>query len=172
MAKITFFNKSWLIIVLSLALVIPFNNAFAWSGQGGHGNYGGQGGHGSYGGHGNYGGQGHNYYSGGHSYNSGWFWGSLAVGLVVGSIVSTLSSNHETVYANAEPVKATDVVYMSSVNQSQVSDRETVTINVPNSNGGNIAITLVRHSNGFVGPQGEFYPILPTTEQLRIRYGG
>ena len=161
MAKITFPNKFWLIIVLSLVLVIPFNNAFARGGQGGHGNYGGQGNHAGY-----------DRQNGGSRYNSGWFWGSLAAGLVIGSIVSTLSSHHETVYANAEPVEATDVVYMSSVNQSQVYDRETVMINVPSRNGGSIAITLVRYSNGFVGPQGEFYSTLPTAEQLRIRYGG
>jgi hypothetical protein len=51
------------------------------------------------------------------------------------------------------------------------SQRETVTINVPTSNRGSIAITLVRYPNGFVGPQGEFYPSLPTAEELRIRYG-
>ena len=163
MAKITFPNKLWLITVLSLALVIPFNNAFARGGfdrQSGHGSYGGQNNRGGY-----------DRKGGGSGYNSGWVWGSLAAGLVIGSIVSALSSHHETVYTNAEPVEVTDVVYMSSVNQPQVYDRETVTINVPSSNGGNIVITLVRYSNGFVGPQGEFYPILPTAEQLRIRYG-
>ncbi|MCX5705395.1 MAG: hypothetical protein NTZ92_05010 [Candidatus Omnitrophica bacterium] len=163
MAKIIFSNKLWLIIVLSLALVIPFNNAFARGGydrQGGHGSYGGQGNHGGY-----------DRQGGGSRYNSGWFWGSLAAGLVIGSIVSTLSSHHETVYANAEPVGATDAAYISSVNQSQVYDRETVTINVPSRNGGSIAITLVGYDNGFVGPQGEFYSTLPTAEQLRIRYG-
>ncbi len=55
--------------------------------------------------------------------------------------------------------------------QPQPSERETVTINVPTSNRGSIAITLVRYPNGFAGPQGEFYPTLPTAEQLRVRYG-
>jgi hypothetical protein len=52
-----------------------------------------------------------------------------------------------------------------------VGDRETITINVPWSGGGYITITLVRYTNGFVGPRGEFYPTLPTGEELRVRYG-
>jgi hypothetical protein len=68
------------------------------------------------------------------------------------------------------------VVYMpapASVSpaQPQTGDRETVTINVPKANGGSIAITLVRYPTGFVGPQGEFYSTLPTTDQLRVLYG-
>ena len=55
--------------------------------------------------------------------------------------------------------------------QSQTGDRETVTINVPRASGGSIAITLLRNQNGFVGPQGEFYPTLPTADQLRALYG-
>jgi hypothetical protein len=48
---------------------------------------------------------------------------------------------------------------------------ETVTINVPNSNGSYTAITLVRRGNGYVGPQGEYYPDHPTVDQLRALYG-
>lgn len=70
-----------------------------------------------------------------------------------------------------------NVVYVPASNvavpgQVQATgDRETITINVPKSSGGYIAITLVRYSNGFVGPRGEFYPALPTSEQLRVAYG-
>jgi hypothetical protein len=48
---------------------------------------------------------------------------------------------------------------------------ETVTINVPNSNGSYMPITLVKRDNGYVGPQGEYYPGHPTVEQLRVLYG-
>jgi hypothetical protein len=48
---------------------------------------------------------------------------------------------------------------------------ETVTINVPNSNGSYTSITLVRRDNGYVGPQGEYYANHPTVEQLRVLYG-
>lgn len=48
---------------------------------------------------------------------------------------------------------------------------ETVTINVPNSYGSYTPITLVRRDNGYIGPQGEYYPNNPTIDQLRALYG-
>ena len=44
-------------------------------------------------------------------------------------------------------------------------------INIPNNNGSYTAITLIKRGNGYVGPQGEFYPGKPTVEQLRALYG-
>jgi len=48
---------------------------------------------------------------------------------------------------------------------------DTVTVNVPNSNGGYTAVVLKRSGNGWVGPQGEYYDQVPTTEQLQAMYG-
>lgn len=48
---------------------------------------------------------------------------------------------------------------------------KTVTINVPNANGSYTPVTLVRQGNGYVGPQGEFYPGNPSVEQLEALYG-
>jgi hypothetical protein len=48
---------------------------------------------------------------------------------------------------------------------------DTVTINVPNSNGSYTSITLVKRDNGYFGPQGEYYPDHPTVDQLRALYG-
>src|SRR5208282_6711921 len=48
---------------------------------------------------------------------------------------------------------------------------DTVTINVPNSNGGYTAVVLKRSGNGYVGPQGEYYDQIPTTAQLQAMYG-
>lgn len=48
---------------------------------------------------------------------------------------------------------------------------DTVTINVPNNNGGYTAVVLKRSGNGFVGPQGEYYDQIPTTAQLQAMYG-
>ena len=48
---------------------------------------------------------------------------------------------------------------------------ETLTVNIPNSRGGYTAVTLKRSGNGFVGPQGEYYPEHPTVEQLKVLYG-
>jgi len=46
-----------------------------------------------------------------------------------------------------------------------------ITINIPNNNGGYTAITLKQSGNGYIGPQGEFYPQFPSVAQLRIIYG-
>jgi hypothetical protein len=52
----------------------------------------------------------------------------------------------------------------------QQSDK-TVTINIPNSKGGFSAVTLKKSQNGYIGPQGEFYPEFPSVEQLKVMYG-
>ena len=48
---------------------------------------------------------------------------------------------------------------------------DTVTVNVPNSNGTFMAVVLKRSGNGYVGPQGEYYDQIPTTAQLQAMYG-
>ncbi len=55
--------------------------------------------------------------------------------------------------------------------QPQSPAEGTVIVNVPTATMGTIAITLVRYANGFAGPQGEFYPAFPSTEELSARYG-
>ncbi len=47
----------------------------------------------------------------------------------------------------------------------------TVTVNVTNSNGSVIPVTLRKQGVGYVGPRGEYYDHLPTSEQLRPVYG-
>ncbi|TRZ50338.1 hypothetical protein D4Q80_00440 [bacterium] len=134
------------------------------------------------------------YYNEGRWYTPGPFWfGVNFVAPPLGLSISYLPTEHRTIFIGGvryyeydnvyyqsapggyvvvpAPVVTPNVVYEPAVSQSQTGDRETVTINVPTSTGGNMAITLVRYPNGFVGPQGEFYPTLPTTEQLRARYG-
>jgi hypothetical protein len=53
----------------------------------------------------------------------------------------------------------------------QAPERETVTINVPNSDGSFIPITLLKSNNGYTGPQGEYYEGHPTVAQLKALYG-
>ena len=55
--------------------------------------------------------------------------------------------------------------------QPQPVEMGTVIVNVPTATRGPVAITLMRYSNGFVGPQGELYPAFPSTEELSARYG-
>jgi hypothetical protein len=45
------------------------------------------------------------------------------------------------------------------------------TVNIPNEHGGYTAVIIKRSANGFVGPQGEFYPEFPKVSQLKIMYG-
>jgi Family of unknown function (DUF6515) len=48
---------------------------------------------------------------------------------------------------------------------------KTITINVPNSSGSFTPIKLVKYKNGYLGPQGEYYPGNPTVDQLSVLYG-
>jgi hypothetical protein len=67
--------------------------------------------------------------------------------------------------ANAYVAPAAPVV------QVPAGEGEPVEVNVPNSDGTFTKVTLFKHSNGYKGPQGEFYPGNPTVDQLRALYG-
>lgn len=47
---------------------------------------------------------------------------------------------------------------------------KTVVINVPNPNGSYIPVTLQKYSDGYVGPNGEFYKDYPSIDQLKAMY--
>lgn len=76
-----------------------------------------------------------------------------------------------TQYISPPVVYAPSPNYAVQTTQAQSPSSGTVIVNVPTAARGTIAITLVRYTNGFVGPQGEFYPTFPTTDELRARYG-
>lgn len=46
-----------------------------------------------------------------------------------------------------------------------------ITLNIPNASGGFTPVKLVKYKNGYLGPQGEYYPGKPTVDQLRVLYG-
>jgi hypothetical protein len=48
---------------------------------------------------------------------------------------------------------------------------DSLTINIPNDKGSYTAITLKKSGNGYVGPQGEFYPEFPKVAKLKVIYG-
>jgi len=53
-----------------------------------------------------------------------------------------------------------------------LSDKmNTVVVNVTNRNGSIIQVPLRRQGVGYVGTRGEYYPTLPTEDQLRPVYG-
>jgi hypothetical protein len=47
----------------------------------------------------------------------------------------------------------------------------TVTVWITNSNGSQTSVSLRKSGPGFIGPRGEWYPDMPTNEQLRVVYG-
>ena len=169
-------KKFWVVPVMVVLLVSMSANAFASGGRGpgrdrDRGRY---------------------YYHGGRWHEAGWFWGWFATGMVIGTVVATLPPRHEVIYVDRVPYYHCDRVYYRPYHSGyivvpeprvtrvavaapapgpQVSAGETVTVNVPNTNGSYTPITLVRHDNGYLGPQGEYYPGNPTVEQLRVLYG-
>ena len=52
-----------------------------------------------------------------------------------------------------------------------VVHNRSVTVKITNNNGTVSEVMLVRKGNDYVGPQGEYYDIMPTTEQLSALYG-
>jgi hypothetical protein len=48
--------------------------------------------------------------------------------------------------------------------------QDSFTVNIPNNRGGYTAVILRKSGNGFIGPQGEFYPDFPKVEQLKLMY--
>jgi len=142
---------------------------------------------------------GHYYYRDGRWHNSGWFWGSFAAGLAIGTVVTSLPPYYETVYANGVPYYHYDRVYyrpysrgyivvseptstivtvpsnttvvVSDVSQKKVMSGETITINIPNVNGGYTPVRLTKFKDGYIGPQGEYYQGHPTVGQLSVLYG-
>jgi len=63
------------------------------------------------------------------------------------------------------------VVVSSNITQPQKISGEAATVNVPNSNGSYTPVMLVKQGDGYIGPQGEYYPGHPTVEQLKVLYG-
>jgi len=47
---------------------------------------------------------------------------------------------------------------------------KTVVVTVPNPNGSYMPVTLQKYTDGYVGPNGEFYPDYPTIGQLKAMY--
>ena len=165
-------------VVLSM-LALCSTEAFAWGGGPGGG---GGGGH-----------RGGYYYRGDRWYRHGWLGFDIAVSaLAIGALVDSLPPRHNTVvvggvpyyyYDNAyyrpyqggyvvvPPPVVTQPVYVTQEVAAQAQTPGVVTINIPNSRGGFTAITLKKISNGFIGPQGEYYSENPTVEQLKTLYG-
>jgi len=58
----------------------------------------------------------------------------------------------------------------SAQGSSTTNAEESFTVNIPNSKGNYTPVVLKRSGNGFIGPQGEYYPEFPRIEQLKVMY--
>lgn len=129
------------------------------------------------------GGHDRDHYRYGRTYAPSWFWFNFVFGNShAGAVVSFIPSGHRTFsvggsryyYYNHTYYRDCPGGYMvvpaPAVVTQQPSYGQTITINVPNSNGTYTAVTLVRRNNGYIGPQGEFYSGNPTIDQLIALY--
>ncbi len=119
------------------------------------------------------------------------FFGLVFVHPPVGVIIDLIPAESRVVTVGASTYYCYDNVYYEacssgyivvpapSVNYASVfqpvtvpsGGGETIEINVPNSNGSYTAVKVRKSNNGYIGPQGEFYPAHPTVEQLKVLYG-
>jgi len=51
------------------------------------------------------------------------------------------------------------------------AEMNTITVNITNSNGSVSPVRLTKQGVGYVGPRGEYYDHIPTSEELRPIYG-
>jgi hypothetical protein len=67
---------------------------------------------------------------------------------------------------------APNTIVNQSVQNEPINDSnsESITVNVPNNQGGYTAVVIRKTGDGFVGPQGEYYPEFPRVEQLKVMY--
>jgi hypothetical protein len=70
-----------------------------------------------------------------------------------------------------QPVITSNITYAAVTTKPQALTVNAIVINVPNLNGSYTPVTLVRYNDGYLGPQGEYYPSNPTVDQLRVLYG-
>jgi hypothetical protein len=81
--------------------------------------------------------------------------------------------HHHKLYVLSQPCKKQIAVNLvPTVTTREIAiEPETVTVWITNSNGSQTSVSLRRSGPGFVGPRDEWYPDMPTEEQLRMVYG-
>jgi hypothetical protein len=172
----TYTQLKGLFCLILVIMMFAFSNAFAW--RGGHG---GGGFHGHYsGGYHGWGWYGYpaivvndpyNYYYGfSYPYSEGY----ISVASSAPAAVAAQPSTQSAATTQTKPLSDT-ITQLKSPSSASVASQEsigdTVTIFVPNSAGRFTPVRLIKHNNGYSGPQGEFYPDHPTVAQLRALYG-
>lgn len=176
MKKKIFSKNIWIVLGLALIVALPSADAFAR-------------GHEDRGRHHEYVVVGHErlHYRDGRFYRPWWFGFEFVIAPPRGVIVTILPVGHRTVFVRGATYYYYDNIYyrscptgyevvpapvvVPSATYTPSAPGQTVTINVPNSNGSFTPITLVKQGNGYIGPQGEYYSGNPTVDQLKVLYG-
>jgi hypothetical protein len=109
----------------------------------------------------------------------------------VGAMVAAIPAGYQVVIVNGATYYTADNVYYQYTPQGYMvvappvspvvsvvsavpfpvsAAEQSFTVYVPDSKSGYTAVAIKRSGNGFIGPQGEFYPEFPKVEQLRVMY--
>lgn len=128
-------------------------------------------------------------------HHDGYYFRKHSVGYKVvtpprGACLSRLPDGYEVIYVKGIPYYTFDGVYykdspqgfviveepnrkvfVSQAEKSHEAKGESITVNIPNSKGGYTPVNITKTENGFVGPQGEFYPEFPQIAKLKVIYG-
>lgn len=89
------------------------------------------------------------------------------------TVVTTPATTTTTVPAATQQTTSTPVATPAATTTAPAAtttESDTFDVQIPNGNGSFTLVRLIRTKDGFLGPQGEFYPDHPTIEQLKARY--
>jgi hypothetical protein len=133
------------------------------------------------------------HYRDGRFYRPGWFGFEFLLGAPpLGVIVSSIPVDRRTIFVGGTTYyNYNDIYYVQNPGGYMVvappvvsapvmaappviltpTPQESLTINIPNSNGSFTPVIVTRKGSGYVGPQGEYYPEHPSVEQLKALYG-
>ena len=94
-----------------------------------------------------------------------------ALGAVTGAAVGSTIQKPDAPPPEQVVVERPAPVIVNQAPPTVTYSGDTVTVNVPNSNGSYTAVILRRSGNGYLGPQGEYYDQVPPVGQLQAMYG-
>ncbi len=108
-----------------------------------------------------------------YSYKKTFFKASSKGFIVVSSPAAEETVKYPSVHAApvAPASHAAPAAYSGAAARPQTITAASDVVNVPNSDGTFTPIKLIKHGDGYTGPQGEFYPGHPTINQLKTLYG-
>jgi len=154
------FKILFAVLIISFFIIRPVLSYADWNGHDGHSN------------------------NGGHSHDSGHHDGGHHDHGYIGVNLSVWPDNYyygATYYPPDDDVLVSPPIYqvvepqqsplIVAAETPSVEDTDNFTINIPNAKGGFTAVTLKKSGNGYIGPQGEFYPEFPKVSQLKVIYG-